>query len=208
MIRVKICGITTRDDALVACEAGADALGFNFAPEARARNRYIDPEAAQRICEALPPFVARVAVCVNESPDRIREYLEFVDFVQFHGEESPEDCAAAGPRAIKAFRVAAGFDPAVLGAYPVGSYLLDACVAGARGGTGQTCDWDAARKVVALGKPVILAGGLTPENVTEAVAAVRPYAVDTAGGVEGPPGKKDHDRIRAFIRNAKADLPR
>jgi phosphoribosylanthranilate isomerase len=208
-MRVKICGITNLDDALAACEAGADALGFNFAPEARKRNRYIDPDAARRIIEQLPPFVMSVAVCVNEPPARLREYLAFVDRVQLHGEEPPEDCAALEGRCIKVFRAGAGFDPESMLAYPATAYLLDASVAGARGGTGQTCDWDAARRAVALDRPIILAGGLTPENVAEAIRRVNPYGVDTAGGVESSPGKKDHVRIREFVRNAKAVcLPR
>lgn len=209
MTRVKICGITRLEDALAACEAGADALGFIFAPEARRRNRYIDPEAARRIVEQLPPFVLTVGVCVNEPPERLLEYLAFVDRVQLHGEETVEQCAAVGSRAIKAFRAGAGFDPAAMLAYPTSAYLIDAYVPGARGGTGETCDWDVARRAVDLGRPVVLAGGLEPENVAEAVRRVRPFAVDTAGGVENAPGVKDHDKIRKFIENAKtALLPR
>ena len=206
MTKVKICGITNLDDALAACEAGADALGFNFAPEARPRNRYIDPEEAQRIVERLPPFVASVAVCVNETPERLLEFLEFVDWVQLHGEETVEQCTPVAGRAIKAFRAAPGFDPASMLAYSTASYLLDAYVPGARGGTGELCDWDLARRAVALGRPLILAGGLTPENVAEAVRQVRPYGVDTAGGVERATGRKDRDKMRKFIHNAKAAL--
>lgn len=207
MIRVKICGITNRDDALVACDAGADALGFVFASEAKARNRYIDPDRAIHIVEALPPFVATVAVCVNDTPPRLLEYLQFVDWVQLHGEESAADCQAVARRAIKAFRVAADFDPASMLAYPTAGYLLDASVPGVRGGAGVTCDWDMARRAVALGRPIVLAGGLTPENVGEAVRHVRPYAVDVSGGVESAPGKKDHERIRLFIRQARLPIP-
>ena len=208
MTKVKICGITSLEDAMAACEAGADALGFNFAPEAKKRNRFIEPEAARRIIEQLPPFVAGVAVCVNEEPRRIREYLEFVDWIQFHGEETPEQCREAGCRGIKALRVGPKFDPEAMRAYPTPAFLLDAHLPGERGGTGRTCDWAAAQRAVALGRPVLLAGGLTPENVAEAVKIVRPYGVDTASGVEAAPGKKDHDRIRAFVRNAKAQLSR
>jgi phosphoribosylanthranilate isomerase len=204
--RVKICGITNLDDALAACEAGADALGFNFAPEARPKNRYIDPESAQRIIEALPPFVSTVGVCVNEPTERLCEYLEIVDWVQLHGEETVADCDLVAGRAVKAFRAAPGFDPASVLAYSTASYLLDAYVPGARGGTGATCDWELARKVVALGRPVLLAGGLTPENVAEAVRQVKPYGVDTAGGVEASPGVKDRDKMRKFIQNAKTAL--
>ncbi len=206
MVRVKICGVTTLEDALTACEAGADALGFNFADEAKGRGRYIDPDAAAAIASKLPPCVVTVAVTVNETPDRLREYLTFLDRVQLHGEEPPEVCGMFGARAIKAFRVGDGFQPESMLAYRVGAYLLDASVPGARGGTGQTCDWTTAKRATVLERPVFLAGGLTPENVAEAVRAVKPYGVDTAGGVELAPGKKDHGRIRDFVRNAKLPL--
>jgi phosphoribosylanthranilate isomerase len=201
--KVKICGITTLEDALAACEAGADALGFVFAPEAKQRNRYVGPEAARAIAEQLPPFVTTVAVCVNEPVARLLEYLEFVDYVQLCGEETPENCRPVASRAIKAFRAGAGFASETMLAYPAVAYLLDASVPGAHGGTGQTADWDAARRAVALGRPVILAGGLTPENVAAAVRAVRPYAVDASTGIESAPGRKDHERMRSFIKNAK-----
>lgn len=206
-MKVKICGITNLEDALAACEAGADALGFNFAEEAKRKNRYIDPEEALKICEKLPPFVCKTAVCVNESVERLREYLGFMDRVQLHGEEPIEVCEAVGTQAIKAFRATPDFDPESMLAYPVAAYLLDAYVPGARGGTGKVADWELARRTVAVAGPLILAGGLNPENVAEAVQAVRPYGVDTAGGVEREPGKKDHERVRDFIRNAKAPLP-
>ncbi|NIA15401.1 MAG: phosphoribosylanthranilate isomerase [Nitrospiraceae bacterium] len=205
-MKVKICGITNLEDALAACEAGADALGFVFAEEAKARNRYVDPEEACAIIQQLPPFVLSVAVCVNEPIERLAEYLGFVDRVQLCGEESVEDCRALGPRAIKAFGVPAGFDSRAMLAYPASAYLLDASVRGAHGGTGVTCDWQRARDAVALGRPIILAGGLTPDNVAEAVRTVRPYGVDTSGGVERAPGKKDHERIRRFIENAQTPI--
>ena len=207
MTRVKICGITSLEDALAACEAGADALGFNFAPEARRKNRYIDPEHAQRIIAQLPSFVVSVAVCVNATDAELSRYLEFVDRVQLHGEESVEQCRRFAARAIKVFRAGPGFDPKTMIEYPTPAVLLDAYTPDQRGGSGQTCDWDVACRAVELGRPLILAGGLTPENVAEAVQRVRPYAVDTAGGVESAPGKKDHDRIREFIRHAKLQLP-
>jgi len=205
-MRVKICGITNVDDALAACDAGADALGFIFAPEAQRRNRYIAPDQAAQIVAQLPPFVSTVAVCVNEPVARLLEYLEFVDWVQLCGEEPAPDCAPVAARAIKAFRMGADFRPEAMLAYGTAAYLVDAYAPGQRGGTGKTCDWTAARRACALGRPVILAGGLTPENVAEAVRAVGPYAVDTAGGVEAAPGKKDHERIRSFVRRAKGAL--
>jgi len=205
-MRVKICGITSIEDALAACEAGADLLGFNFAPEAKKRNRYIDPDDAQRIIEQLPPFVWSVAVTVNEPVERAREYLEFLDYVQLHGEETPDLCAALGRGVVKAFRLDPGFDVESILEYRAEAYLLDAFVPGSRGGTGATCDWERACAAVALGAPIMLAGGLTPENVAEAVRRVRPYAVDTAGGVEAGPGKKDHAKLRRFVHNAKSAL--
>ncbi len=205
-MKVKICGITCLEDALAAAEAGADALGFNFAEEAKSKGRYIDPDDARNIVEQLPPFVLTVAVTVNEDPGRVAEYLRFMDRVQLHGEEGPETCREFGPRAIKAFRVGPDFNPERMLEYPVEAYLLDAYVPDQRGGTGMTCDWDMARRARELGVPLVLAGGLTPENVAEAVRMVEPYGVDTAGGVEREPGKKDHERVRSFIHNAKASL--
>lgn len=205
-MKVKICGITNLDDALAACDAGADLLGFNFAEEARRKNRYIAPEEAREIVGQLPPFVMTVAVTVNDSVENAREYLSFLDYVQLHGDESPAHCAAVGRRAVKAFRAGGNFAPESVVPYAAAAYLLDACVPGAVGGTGVTCDWELAARVVALGRPVMLAGGLTPENVAEAVRRVRPYAVDTAGGVESAPGKKDHGKLREFVRQAKHAL--
>jgi phosphoribosylanthranilate isomerase len=204
--KVKICGITNLEDALAACEAGADALGFVFAEEARARKRYIEPEQAAAIIAQLPPFVTAVAVCVNPPPERLQEYLSFAHVVQLCGEETPEDYRSVADRVIKVFHAGPGFAVESMTGHPARAYLLDAQVAGAHGGTGTTCDWTTARKAATLDKPVILAGGLTPENVAEAVRIVRPYAVDTSGGVEASPGKKDHERLRTFIRTAKSAL--
>lgn len=203
-VRVKICGITTLDDALAACEAGADALGFNFAPEAAAKGRRIALEAARQIIDRLPPFIATVGVVVNEAPERIQTYLESVDYVQFHGEETPDQCALFAARTIKAFRTAPGVDLEDMLAYPAAAYLLDAFSTQARGGTGEVSDWAVARKAVESGRCIILAGGLTPDNVAQAVRTVRPYAVDVSSGVEHAPGRKDHERMRRFIRAAKA----
>jgi phosphoribosylanthranilate isomerase len=203
MVKVKICGITNVEDALAAVDAGADLLGFVVAEEGKTRKRYVSLDGARAIIEALPQTVETVAVCVNDDEATLRGYLEVVDYVQLHGEESPALCARIGRRAIKAFRVGPGFDVQAMTAYPAQAYLLDAYVPGARGGTGQACDWAVACAAVALGKRIMLAGGLTPENVAEAVAHVRPYAVDTSGGVEAAPGKKDHERVRRFIQNAK-----
>lgn len=205
-MRVKICGITNREDAFAAIEAGADALGFNLSEDAKRKQRYIAPDEARRIVAELPPFVTVVAVTVNATQRELEGYLEFADCVQLHGEESPELAAHFGRRAIKALRMGPDFTPESVLAYAVGAVLLDAHVSGARGGTGQTVDWDLARATVAQGMPIILAGGLTPENVAEAVRRTRPYGVDVAGGVEREPGKKDHERIRRFVENAKLSL--
>jgi len=205
MTKVKICGITNLEDALAACEAGADALGFVLAPEAKKRNRYIEREAALAIIAQLPPFVKTVAVTVNESLMDLAGLLTYFDCVQLHGEEPPESCPPPHVT-IKAFRPGPGFGLSDLARYDARAYLLDTYSTQGRGGTGETGDWEFARLAVGTGKPIILAGGLTPENVAEAVRTVRPYAVDTSGGVESAPGKKDHDRIRAFIHNAKASV--
>jgi len=204
--KVKICGITCRDDARSACDAGADAIGFVFAREAKTNNRYIDPEDALGIIEALPPFVTTVAVVVNDPIERLREYLTFVDRIQLHGDEDPDLCRDLGGCAIKAFPAGPAFRVEQLRGYPACAYLLDACVPGERGGTGRTCDWTAAEAAVQSGFRIILAGGLTPENVAEAIRQVRPYAVDASGGVERAPGKKDHERVREFIHRAKTSL--
>jgi len=207
MTRVKICGITSLADALAACEAGADALGFNFAPEARARNRYIDPEQARDIIRELPPFITTVGITVNAAEADLKRYLEFVDLLQLHGEETPEQCEPFADRVIKVFWAGPQFQAESMLRYPVKAYLLDARVPGAHGGTGHTCDWEAAATAVSLGKAIVLAGGLRPDNVAEAIRRVRPYAVDTASGVESAPGKKDHERIRSFVQNAKQCVP-
>lgn len=205
MTKVKICGITNLEDALAACEAGADALGFVLAPEAKARNRYIEREAALAIIEQLPPFVTTVAVTVNEPLMNLASLLTCFDLVQLHGEEAPESCPPSH-MTIKAFRPGPDFSLGDMTRYAARAYLLDACTDRGRGGTGETGDWDFAKLAVGAGKPIILGGGLSPENVSDAVGTVRPYGVDVSSGVELAPGKKDHDRIRAFIDRAKASL--
>lgn len=203
-MHVKICGITDYEDAMATCEAGADLLGFNFADEAKKRNRYIEPDDAYEIIRRLPDDVLSVAVCVNERLEQMQEYLEHVDYVQLHGEESVETTNALGDKAIKVFRLSNRVELSDVEAFSeCFAYLVDGYAPDERGGTGKTCDWDKAASIAALDKSLFLAGGLTPENVAEAIQKVRPYAVDTAGGVESELGKKDHERIRAFINNAK-----
>lgn len=200
MVRVKICGITCIEDALAAIEFGADALGFVFAPSPRR----IAPEQAAAIAAQLPPFVARVGVFVNESLERVREIMTRcdLDYAQLHGSESPEYCQALFPRAIKAFRVRDGSVLRLFPQYKARAFLLDAYDPHVMGGTGQSLDWGLAREARRFG-PIILSGGLTPENVARAIEVAQPFAVDVSSGVEASPGKKDHAKLKAFIQAAR-----
>ena len=202
-IRVKICGITCLDDALVAVEAGADALGFMFYPPSP---RSIRPDEVRRIVEQLPPFVARVGVFVNADEQHIRLIVREagIDTVQLHGKEPVELCRSLAPLPVmKAFRMEGPGALNALTPYTGCAWLLDSYVAGVFGGTGQTFNWDLACEAVRRGGKVVLAGGLTADNVARAVAAVSPYGVDVSSGVETSPGKKDPDKVRAFVRAAK-----
>ena len=202
-VRVKICGITRLEDALVAAEAGADALGFMFyKPSAR----YITVAAAAAITRQLPPFVTRVGVFVNPVDDLVRHAIELcgLQAVQFHGQEPPEFCAQFAPSKIKAFRVRNEASLQECRRYPDLVWLLDSFVPGQQGGTGATFNWDLAVQAAAWNRWVILAGGLTPANVAGAVRQVRPYGVDVSSGVEVSLGQKDPARVRAFIQAAKA----
>jgi phosphoribosylanthranilate isomerase len=205
MVRVKICGITNPDDALAAAAAGADALGFNFWPRSP---RYLAPARAAAIIAKLPPFVTPVGVFVDEAPVRVRQMAARagVRAVQLHGEETPKSVAALanGSLAVlKAFRVGSRFRTARLRAYRgAAAFLLDAEVKGRRGGTGRAFDWSVARRARRFGR-ILLAGGLTVENVADAIRAARPYGVDVCTGVERKPGVKDHARLREFIERAK-----
>ncbi|MGV8902128.1 MAG: phosphoribosylanthranilate isomerase [Pseudomonas sp.] len=197
-VRSKICGITRIEDALAAVDAGADAIGFVFYAKSP---RAVSVEQARAIIAALPPFVTTVGLFVNISRCELTEILEIVplDLLQFHGDETPEDCDGYHRPYIKALRVQAGDDIAAsCRTYSRASgILLDTYVAGVPGGTGEAFDWSLIPQT--LSKPIILAGGLTPDNVAQAIAQVRPYAVDVSGGVEMSKGIKDHDRIRAFM---------
>jgi phosphoribosylanthranilate isomerase len=204
MVKVKICGITNLDDALMAVEAGADALGFVFFG---ASPRHIFCEQAASIIRHLPPFVQTVGLFVNESLTKVNETTDRcgLDIVQLHGEEPPGFCAAVRRRVIKVLRIkdASSLEP--IDDYPVSAFLLDAWSPTAPGGTGKTFNWDIAKSAAQKGR-IILAGGLTPENVSEAIRQVRPYAVDVSSGVESAPGKKDHAKVREFISKAKETL--
>ncbi len=201
MVRVKICGIRRLEHALVAVEAGAHAIGLNFWRPGR---RYVAPETARAIARALPPFVARVGVFVDEDPATIRAIAALVglDALQLHGAESPEFCRQFDRPVIKGIRVRGPESLEGLDRYRVAGFLLDTHVAGEAGGTGQTFDWALAARVKEAG-PVILSGGLTPENVAEAIRAAEPYAVDVASGVETD-GEKDPQKIRAFTSRVQA----
>jgi len=203
-VRVKICGITNLDDALMAVDAGADALGFMFY-EASPRN--VSAKLATEIIRQLPPFVAKVGVFVDASEAAVREAAAEcgLDTLQFHGAETPEYCRKFAPlKVCKAFRVQGVESLEALPAFRTDAWLLDSHVVGKPGGTGAKFNWNLAVEVTKLGRPVILAGGLTPENVAEAVAKVRPHAVDVSSGVESSPGKKDRIKITQFIANAKS----
>jgi phosphoribosylanthranilate isomerase len=201
-VRIKICGITCVEDALAAVEAGADALGFMFV---EASPRCVSQEQAAEIIRKLPPFVARVGVFVNPSVDEVRAAIDEtgIDTLQFHGEEAPAFCRQFGLRVIKAFRVQDAESLKPLADFRSETWLLDSFVVGKHGGTGAVFNWDLATQAVKQGGRVILAGGLTPENVADAVRQVRPYALDVSSGVEFVPGRKDAAKMRAFIAAAK-----
>ena len=205
MTRVKICGITSPEDALTAVEAGADALGFVFYKESP---RHIFPEEAARIIRLLPPFIQVVGLFVNEAPEVVNQISRNcrLGLVQLHGDETPDDCRRIEQRVMKAFRVRSltCLDP--ITDYRLSGCLLDAYSPSCYGGTGMSFNWEIAREAVARSHRVVLAGGLTPDNVAEAIRQVRPYGVDVSSGVESAPGRKDADKIREFIRNAKEAL--
>lgn len=200
MTRIKICGITSIDDASAAVELGADALGFVFARSPRK----IAPRDAAAIVGGLPPFVTAVAVAADEEIGELRSKLEIsgCQAVQLHGGESPGYLDQLGAwRIIKAFRVRRKGDLEGMDDYDrADAFLLDSRVTGKRGGTGVAFDWRLAKSAAEAGKPIILAGGLNPDNVVAALEAARPYAVDVSTGVESAPGKKDRDLMREFVR--------
>lgn len=202
IVRSKICGITRIEDALAAAEAGADAIGFVFYAKSP---RAVDVRQARAIIAELPPFVTTVGLFVNASRCELSEILEVVplDLLQFHGDESPQDCAGHNRPWIKALRVRPGDDLQVACQHYAAAQgiLLDTYVPGIPGGTGEAFDWSLVP--AGLNKPIILAGGLSPENVGQAIAQVRPYAVDVSGGVEQAKGVKDAAKIEAFVRAVK-----
>jgi phosphoribosylanthranilate isomerase len=202
--RVKICGITNLADAQAAVEAGADALGFNFYEKSP---RYVSLKTAATISKQLPPFVMRVGVFVDEEPDFVLRAIgeAGLTMLQFHGDEPPEFCTQFGLMSMKAFRIRDAESLKKIPDYLTDAYLLDAFSSTAPGGTGEKFNWDLAVEAQKFGKPIFLAGGLTPENVAEAVKKVQPVGVDVSSGVESAPGKKDHAKVKAFIAAAKAN---
>jgi phosphoribosylanthranilate isomerase len=226
MTKIKICGIKTLSDALAAIEAGADMLGFNFYPKSP---RYLTPEACAEIISQLPPspagrgaggegkIVTLVGVLVNSSADEIRAILEtaHLHLAQLHGDEPPELLAELQPHAFKAIRLpssvsvrdsatesvaqSASIRESATKSADQPTLLLDSSAPGLYGGSGLTTDWDAAAQIASQ-YPILLAGGLTPENVAEAIARVQPWGVDVASGVEAIPGVKDPDKMKAFVK--------
>jgi len=199
VVKVKICGITSLEDALAAVEYGADALGFVFAPSPR----QVRVEVVRGIVAKLPPFVRTVGVFVNSELETIRKIMAAcsLDLAQLHGEETPEYCSALFPRVIKSFTMKNLPPSAELGRYRAAAYLLDRDK-GLAVEEKTAYLWKLAREIGNYGH-VILAGGLMPENVSRAIEVARPYAVDVSSGVESEPGKKDHAKLCSFITRAK-----
>jgi phosphoribosylanthranilate isomerase len=202
-VAVKICGITDPKDAWIAVDHGAGALGFIFADSPR----QISPQKARDIINAIPPFVKTVGVFVNEDPTVIRNVRHYcgLDLVQLHGDESPELCAELMPYAIKALRIKDESSLRTAGPYrgKVRALLLDTYSKDKAGGTGEAFDWQLAIKIKKLGVPIILAGGLGPSNINDAISIVRPYAVDVNSGVEKHPGKKSRTLIEDLMQKVK-----
>ena len=202
-VKVKICGITNLADGMAAAEAGADALGFVFYDQSP---RSISIEAAAGLICQLPQFVMKVGVFVNAPEDMVVRAIREcgLNLLQFHGEESPEYCLQFGLMSMKAFRIRDAASLQALPSYHTDAWLLDAYTPDKPGGTGETFNLDLALEARGWGRPIFLAGGLTPGNVAEAVRRAQPYGVDVSSGVEAAPGRKDYAKVIAFIRAAKA----
>ena len=208
MTLVKICGITNLEDALAAVASGADALGFNFYQPSP---RYIAPQNARAFIDRLPDAVLTVGVFVNEELESVRSIATQAGLkaLQLHGDESPEYCRqlAADNYVIKTFTVAGSFDPQLAQMYEVQAIMLDTRDNNLRGGTGRVFDWSVAQQLRPLLPNLFLAGGLSPENVAEAVTTVRPYAVDACSSLELKPGIKSHERVSVFIDAVRSVKP-
>jgi len=203
MVKVKICGITNFEDAQTAVLAGCDMLGFVFYEKSP---RYIRPDRAGDIISSLPGEVEKVALFVNEQKKTITDILnqiKEIDILQFHGDETPDYCNAFNKRIIKAIRVKNKDSVKQMASYNVNFFLLDAFKKDVYGGTGENFEWKLAKDAKAYNVPIILSGGLNPENVKEAIELVEPYAVDVSSGVEISPGRKDPELIKRFIQVVK-----
>ena len=201
MIKVKICGLTNLEDALIAAEAGADALGFVLYPRSP---RCVKSNTVQEIVRQLPPYVTTVGVFANIGAKEIMDIMRGcgLDLAQLQGDEPPSVCKRLGSRAVKAIRVKDRDSLAAMKNYSVRAFVLDTYSTENFGGTGKQFDWNLAVEAKQYGR-VILAGGLNPENVREAIETVRPYGVDVSSGVEQRIGKKDPEKVRRFIAGAK-----
>src|SRR5499427_1688356 len=199
-IQIKICGVTNAKDARASVELGADMIGFNFYP---ASPRYVEPAVVRRIVHALPAQTCTVGVFVDADPEGVRKLAKTagVRCVQLHGHTTPESCSelAREFRVIRALSTDTQFEPEHTAAFPSCDVLIDAYHPKLRGGTGQTCDWSAARAAMRYTRFLILSGGLDAQNVGRAIAAVRPHAVDVCSGTESAPGVKDHRKLEQFI---------
>ncbi|ADY73238.1 Phosphoribosylanthranilate isomerase [Desulfurobacterium thermolithotrophum DSM 11699] len=206
MVKVKICGLTSLEDALIATEAGADVLGFILYPKSK---RFIKAKEIRKITSNLPPFILKAGVFVNEDPRNVLEILSYahLDFAQLHGDETPKECEYIGKdRVIKVFRLKSVEEVEKIEPYigKVRAILLDTYSKDSYGGTGKTFDWEIAKAVKErFDVPLILSGGLNPENVAKAIKEVNPYAIDVSSGVEIEPGKKDKKKVLQFIKSAK-----
>jgi len=200
-LKIKICGITRMADAMDACDLGADILGFNFVPSSP---RYLNPYTAREIILALPPFVATVGIFADEEISVVNDMAAFLDLgaVQLHGSETARYVRAVRAPVLKALRVGSLSDLKGVDEFEVSAYLLDARVNGVLGGSGQKFPWEVAGEFCRSRK-VFVAGGLTPDNVGDAVQALNPYGVDAASGVESTPGIKDPVLVERFIRAAR-----
>jgi len=208
MTLIKICGITNLEDAVAALAMGVDALGFNFY---KPSPRYITPQNAREIIEQLPQSVLKVGVFVNEeSPKHVRSIADEagITALQLHGDESPDYCHdLADLDVIKALAVGHDFDTKVIQHYRVNAIMLDTRHNKLRGGTGHTFDWSIAQEVSKTVPKLYLAGGLSPENVANAIESVKPYAVDACSALEDIPGKKNEERMRAFVAAVRSVKP-
>ena len=202
-VKVKICGMTNLKDVKVAVDGGVDAVGFIFYKKSP---RSVTMQAVREIVLELPPFVDSVGVFVNETAEQINKISDHckLDRVQLHGDESPAFCKKIRRRVIKVIRVKDIQSLKKLSDYPVSSFLLDTFSEDQYGGTGKVFDWNLAYSAKKYG-PIILAGGLTPNNVRQAIQRIQPYGVDVCSGVESQPGIKDHKKMQAFLKNIKAE---